>query len=249
MDFYLVNGTHFANPAQPRRLFAHPLRAAEAAMDLVNCLRADLDPVALPPAVAGSWFEALSEAQRYRLASQGIPVAGIAECDLPDLAEFDVWIEVHSVDISTGRQITAQATFDEVERDAILAALRLLQARGCPAELLDIATNGESHAILSDDAIDVLCERLNTAGYGQLPRVVVTLEGGLVSGAVADQPVNLLVIDYDVEGAADDEISEIPQDNGRTAGAIASFWTGAAITNDPAWIDAALAALDGAGEA
>lgn len=247
MDFYLVNGTHFANPAQPRLLFAHPLRAAEAAMDLVNCLRADIDPIFLPPAKAGTWFDALAEAQRYRLASQGISVDGIADCDLPDLAEFDVWIETYAVDVATGRPITAQTTFDDAERDAMLAALRLLQSRGCPDELLDIATNGERHAILSPEAIDALCERLNMAGRESLPRIAVAIEGGLVSGVVADQPVTVLTIDYDVEGAHEDSITEVPQDSGCTASAVVGYWSGSAITHDPAWIDAAVAALDDAG--
>lgn len=243
MDFYLVNGTHFANPAQPRRLFAHPLRAAEAAMDLVNCLRADIDPVALPPAT-GAWFEALAEAQRHRLASQGIPADAIAEYDLPDLADFDVWIETYAVDIDTGRQITTQTTFDDTERDAMLAALRLLQSCGCPDELLDIATNGERHAILSPDAIDALCERLNMADRRLLPRIAVAIEGGLVSGIVADQPVTVLTIDYDVEGADEDSITEIPQDNGCTASAVVGYWSGSAIDQDPAWIGAAIAAIN-----
>lgn len=39
------------------------------------------------------------------------------------------------------------------------------------------------------------------------PRVVVHVEGGIVQGWVADVPVDVIVLDYDVEGADEDEIS------------------------------------------
>ncbi len=244
MDFYLVTGTHFAQPTPVRRLCAHPMRAAEAAMDLVNCLRADLDPATLPPLTSGAWFDGLAEAQRHRLASLEIPIEGVPDSDLPKLVDFDVWMEVYNVDIDTGREIATYATFDDAERDAVLAALRLLQSRGCPEDLLDIATNSESHALLSDDGIDTLCERLNSISRPVLPRIVVALEGGLVSGVVVDQPSTLLTIDYDVEGADEDEISEIPQDDGRTASAIVGHWSGADVAHDSAWIDAVLKTLE-----
>jgi hypothetical protein len=243
MDIYLITGTHFAHPSQVRRLCAHPLRAAEAAVDLVNCLRAALDPVALPPITSASWIDALAETQRHRLATLGIPIDDVAGAELPKLADFDVWMEIHSLDIATERK-ASPLPLDETERDAILAALRLLQARGCPAELLDIATNGDRHAIASDEAIDALCERLNIDARHTLPRIVVAIEGGLVSGVVGDRPISLLTIDYDVEGADEDEISEIPQDDGRTASAVFGHWSDCGITRDPTWIDTVFAALD-----
>ena len=56
------------------------------------------------------------------------------------------------------RHFHASAT----ERDAILAGLRLLQrAYGLPPEIEDIATDGGTHPLLDDDAIDSLCERIN----------------------------------------------------------------------------------------
>ncbi len=48
-------------------------------------------------------------------------------------------------------------------------------------------------------------------GIGQKPRIVVALDGGLVSGASSDVPVDMVVIDYDIEGADRDDIAEIPQ--------------------------------------
>jgi hypothetical protein len=57
------------------------------------------------------------------------------------------------------------------ERDAILAGLRLLQHcrdRGSvPPEILDIASNSNTHALLTDQEIDDLCDRLNAADLQQ----------------------------------------------------------------------------------
>lgn len=48
------------------------------------------------------------------------------------------------------------------ERDLILAALRLWQAsKDIPWDIQDIATNMGSHAILSDEEIETLCELIN----------------------------------------------------------------------------------------
>lgn len=53
------------------------------------------------------------------------------------------------------------------ERNIILAALRLWNdvvnddAGYITPELLDIATDGENHALLDDNQIDTLCERIN----------------------------------------------------------------------------------------
>ena len=52
--------------------------------------------------------------------------------------------------------------FNAVERDTILAALRLWQrTKEIPQGILDIATNGGAHAVIEDNDIDELCERIN----------------------------------------------------------------------------------------
>lgn len=54
---------------------------------------------------------------------------------------------------------------------------------------------------------------------GDQPRIVIACEGGLVSGVVTDMPMDVTIIDYDVEGDSDpDTTVEVPQDGGpRTA--------------------------------
>lgn len=52
---------------------------------------------------------------------------------------------------------------DEVERDAILAGLRLLQEQSgnLPPMIQEIYTNGDEHNGLSVGEIDILCEKVN----------------------------------------------------------------------------------------
>lgn len=56
------------------------------------------------------------------------------------------------------------------------------------------------------------------------PRIVVVIEGGLVTGVLANgDGIEVAVIDYDTEGAGeDDEIVQIPQTGNQTAPAFAS---------------------------
>jgi len=43
------------------------------------------------------------------------------------------------------------------------------------------------------------------------PRVVVVMDGGLIQDVMCDSPVSILVVDYDVEGADEDQVVEILQ--------------------------------------
>ena len=56
--------------------------------------------------------------------------------------------------------------------------------------------------------------------------IVITLEGGLVQGVSSDNPTlvgsQVVVIDYDAEGADPTEISKIPQGNGKVEDAVVS---------------------------
>ena len=62
---------------------------------------------------------------------------------------------------------TTKLAISPEERDVILAALRLYQQAhhqtggDLPDDILDIATDGESHEAVDLEAIDDLCERIN----------------------------------------------------------------------------------------
>lgn len=68
-------------------------------------------------------------------------------------------------------------------------------------------------------------------------RIVIGLEGGLVSGISADRPdIEVIVVDYDTEGstAADGVHTNVPQAGGNTAEAFVSNHGTADF--DPKWV-------------
>jgi hypothetical protein len=73
------------------------------------------------------------------------------------------------------------------------------------------------------------------------PRVVVSLDGGLVQGMCSDVEVRGYVVDYDVEGAPRRDLVDVPQNGGGTSEA---EMRGEEVEVDSAWIDAAVAACD-----
>ncbi len=56
--------------------------------------------------------------------------------------------------------------------------------------------------------------------------IVITVEGGLVQGVSSDDPAmvghEVVVIDYDAEGADPEEVWQVPQDEGETEDATIS---------------------------
>lgn len=45
-----------------------------------------------------------------------------------------------------------------------------------------------------------------------LPRIVIVMDGGLVQQVLADRPVEVLVVDYDVDGADLEDLTLMPQE-------------------------------------
>ena len=73
------------------------------------------------------------------------------------------------------------------------------------------------------------------------PRVIVTLEGGLVQGIVGDVALDAYVIDYDTEGTPLRDLVDIPQTGGSTS---EGLMRGETVDVDPAWIARAVRAYD-----
>ena len=99
------------------------------------------------------------------------------------------------------------------------------------------------------DALEAAGEALAAfdAASREPVRILISLEGGLVTGVLTegDTPTEVLIIDYDYEGADEDEITAVPQDDGGLADAVCSQ---RAVTHDPAFIARAFAACAGASE-
>lgn len=109
-----------------------------------------------------------------------------------------------------------KTAFDNRQTATILAALRYYQNSPALGEssgasdIADIATDGGTIDPMGRDEIDDLCEQVNVVPQQFL--IVVGCEGGLVQGASSNiAGLSMIVLDYDTEGAGDDEITEVPQ--------------------------------------
>ena len=71
------------------------------------------------------------------------------------------------------------------------------------------------------------------------PVIVAGLEGGIVQGASATCPVDLIVVDYDTEGADLEDIIQTPQSDG---GFVEALIGEPGVVVDPAWVEQVLAA-------
>ena len=47
------------------------------------------------------------------------------------------------------------------------------------------------------------------------PKLAITMEGGIIQSAFSNTPIEFSVIDYDTDGADEDELSLVPQNDGR----------------------------------
>jgi hypothetical protein len=57
-------------------------------------------------------------------------------------------------------------------------------------------------------------------GAGETPKIVITVEGGVVQSVMAERPVQVLSVDYDAQGTAEEELADLPQEDGTCAPAI-----------------------------
>ncbi len=242
MDIFVANGTHFSQPSKITSYHACEREARIAATRLVNQLRVDLDSDALPPIDTSSWEMGLIAVQCRHLAALGIDISDMDHDDLADAAGCDVWIERAELQ---GLSVLA---LNDRELSTVLAALRDHQRRHCGSALDDVASNLGRHEPLTLDEIDGLCMRIN--GTGPFPpeaNVVIELDGGLVQGIIADRPITMRVVDYDVEGADPDDLLLVSRDNGGPVPASVSSWAVEDACINPEWIarlDAASASDD-----
>lgn len=57
-----------------------------------------------------------------------------------------------------------------------------------------------------------------------MPKLFITIEGGIVQSVTSDSPIEIVKIDYDTEGSGpEDGVVELDQGGGRTASAFVSM--------------------------
>lgn len=65
------------------------------------------------------------------------------------------------------------------------------------------------------------------------PKVVITMEGGVIQNVITSRPTKVAVIDYDTDGAVADDLTPIPQGEGEDhIEAYASIWDDDSVTTN-----------------
>jgi hypothetical protein len=96
------------------------------------------------------------------------------------------------------------------------------------ADLLEWASRTGGWDAPAWDRAKSVMRRVRLAEDAPKPKLAIVLEGGLVQCVVSDQPemfagLEVLTIDYDTDGADDDEISTVPQADGTEEEAIVGW--------------------------
>jgi hypothetical protein len=112
-------------------------------------------------------------------------------------------------------------------------------------------TDWYEHAAPLTDEPEMAAKALNTVaavkasvlacGDAKPIRVLVNISGGLLQGASADVPIDLISVDYDTDGSDEERLVDVPQSGGGTAEGIIG---GIAVAVEPDWIDAVQAAAE-----
>ncbi len=71
--------------------------------------------------------------------------------------------------------------------------------------------------------------------------VGIRMEGGLIQSVWADRPINVTVIDYDIEGVEEDDLFDMPQHDGSTSECYVSEYPAAVMPDECERIKIALA--------
>ncbi len=93
---------------------------------------------------------------------------------------------------------------------------------------------------MTDDQIVRMLELVVLPGANEIvkvavaeAKVVIVVQGGLVQNVVTSEPCKVVIIDYDVDGTMDDELVNVPQNDGTV--------TLANVYQDPPQVDSEMA--------
>jgi hypothetical protein len=54
-------------------------------------------------------------------------------------------------------------------------------------------------------------------------RIAIIMEGGLIHNILADEEVGIMIVDYDIEGAEEEDLTEVPQNDGTSVEAFIGY--------------------------
>lgn len=104
---------------------------------------------------------------------------------------------------------------------------------------------GEAAEVEIQNALEALGLGLGVGARSKRPRVAVVLSGGCLQAAIADAPAEVIIVDYDVDGADTTLNPKLEQDGGKDEPA--NVWIETAQVHS-AWLDMVEAAKAGADE-
>jgi hypothetical protein len=150
------------------------------------------------------------------------------------VAEFadvnEAWTDLEEYDTLHVEQVEIELPPPAGVNAELLAALKAIRARAvgefdCP----ELMAKGPLSDLVSDVAA-YATDAIAAAEAGQVEtpkpvRIGIVVDGGLIQEVFADGPApQVYVIDYDVDGTADD-IMDVPQGGEKTAPACINVWT------------------------
>lgn len=150
-----------------------------------------------------------------------------------DPVENQLWFVPAKSGPAVGRFASGDAVDKHIESAAVAGGPHLMKAWWLTAPLRD-----------NQQALDLMPTILHQEVPA--PTVGIRLEGGVVQSVFSDAPADYFVIDYDTDGAADDELTPVPQDGGGETDALVSRGTADVMPEHVASLTAAFDAWDAA---
>lgn len=102
-----------------------------------------------------------------------------------------------------------------IEQKIIEAARSIAQHEPDYDPQLPLSLN-DAITIILGQHIDVPSDEVYDFLESRNPKAIITVEGGIVQSVLCSNPVDVTVIEYDIDCAPEEELVSIPQENGTT---------------------------------
>lgn len=234
---YIVKGEHPTVPGTPSIATFDKAEADRHAADLLTTIYKDVlaaspeddggDPLDVPAFTAENWSDGLLTVQATRHAYvEGMEydearhdLESLSSDDVGDEIGLDVWIEEHDVVVPA-----PAASFPTKAIDNAMGALSNLIEQVEQMKGMFPDEDGTIEDAVDDAEAAILELRELSEGKTDATDIAVILDGGLVQHVTmrGGTTPRVFVVDYDTEGADDDDVCGVPQDNGEIVEAYVS---------------------------
>ncbi len=242
MKIIIIQGSHWSTP-NVRIAAAFTQEGADAeALKMVNLLRTESEmPAARLPA---DWRKAATDLYRHRIAqASGQPYRDLAEIapgwDEEELAEAaDCYVWTSEIDIADAGPVAPLPALPTVG-DLRAAAYYLCRSvRGTSYEAQAVQVHDAIATYLPQDSDTTLDQVL---GRAAAPRVLISIDGGLITQVASDIALDVFTVDFDTDGLDYEQDATFTM-NGTGAGMGDAYRKSTEAWVDSSIIDKALAA-------